>query len=150
MGTRVYRSTQSAPRSSVTGTDQIENRRTATLGPDACHRYFSHQCALDAVAFLHGTTLDDRIIRVELDWGYHPSRRYGRGESGGQVRDEKRTDFDAGRGGYGRAAMYQSVPEPTAEAPQAADPGTWRRRGAARGGDELAAAAYLSLTHGSI
>lgn len=40
-----------------------------------------------------------------------------------QVRDEKRTDFDAGRGGYGRAAMYQSVPEPAAEAPQAADPG---------------------------
>ena len=50
------------------------------------HRYFSHQCALDAVAFLHGTSLDDRIVRVELDWGYHPSRRYGRGESGGQVR----------------------------------------------------------------
>lgn len=40
-----------------------------------------------------------------------------------QVRDEKRTDYDAGRGGYGRAAMYQSVPEPAAEAPRAADPG---------------------------
>lgn len=49
-------------------------------------RYLDHQCALDAVAFLHGTTLDERIVRVELDWGYHPSRRYGRGESGGQVR----------------------------------------------------------------
>lgn len=76
------------------------------------------------MAFLHGTTLDERIVRVELDWGYHPSRRYGRGESGGQVRDEKRLDYDEGRGGYGRAAMYQSVPDPLAEAPQAADPGT--------------------------
>lgn len=87
-------------------------------------RYFDHQCALDAVAFLHGTTLDERIVRVELDWGYHPSRRYGRGESGGQVRDEKRLDYDEGRGGYGRAAMYGAVPDPLAEAPQAADPGT--------------------------
>lgn len=90
-------------------------------------RYFDHQCALDAVAFLHGTTLDERIVRVELDWGYHPSRRYGRGESGGQVRDEKRLDYDEGRGGYGRAAMYQSVPDPLAEAPQAADPGRRRK-----------------------
>eukprot|EP00624_Nannochloropsis_granulata_P004995 evm.model.NODE_35309_length_51595_cov_30.695145.6 len=79
--------------------------------------YFDHQCALDAVAFLHGTTLDERIVRVELDWGYHPSRRYGRGESGGQVRDEKRLDYDEGRGGYGRAAMYQSMSDPLAEAP---------------------------------
>ena len=29
-------------------------------------------------------------------------RQYGRGKTGGQVRDEYRTDYDPGRGGYGK------------------------------------------------
>ena len=45
--------------------------------------------------------LDDRIVRTDWDAGFVEGRQYGRGKSGGQVRDEYRTDYDAGRGGYG-------------------------------------------------
>lgn len=63
-------------------------------------RYFSHESALDAVAFLNQTQLDGRIIRVELDFGYTKARRWGRGESGGQVRGITRADMHTG---FGRA-----------------------------------------------
>jgi nuclear cap-binding protein subunit 2 len=56
---------------------------------------------MDAVRFLGGLKLDERVIRVDFDWGFVEGRQYGRGRSGGQVRDEHRTDFDPGRGGYG-------------------------------------------------
>ena len=46
--------------------------------------------------------LDDRIVRTDWDAGFVEGRQYGRGKSGGQVRDEYRTDYDAGRGGYGQ------------------------------------------------
>lgn len=52
--------------------------------------------------YINGTRLDDRIVRVDWDAGFIEGRQYGRGKSGGQVRDEYRTDFDAGRGGYGK------------------------------------------------
>ena len=34
--------------------------------------------------------------------GFQEGRQFGRGKSGGQVRDEYRTDYDVGRGGYGK------------------------------------------------
>lgn len=46
--------------------------------------------ALAAVALLSGTKLDGNVIRVELDAGFQPGRQYGRGASGGQVRDDRR------------------------------------------------------------
>eukprot|EP00568_Trieres_chinensis_P000241 CAMPEP_0183307254 /NCGR_PEP_ID=MMETSP0160_2-20130417/17227_1 /TAXON_ID=2839 ORGANISM="Odontella Sinensis, Strain Grunow 1884" /NCGR_SAMPLE_ID=MMETSP0160_2 /ASSEMBLY_ACC=CAM_ASM_000250 /LENGTH=167 /DNA_ID=CAMNT_0025470807 /DNA_START=43 /DNA_END=542 /DNA_ORIENTATION=- len=46
--------------------------------------------ALRAVADLTGAKLDGRPIRVELDAGFKPGRQYGRGTSGGQVRDDRR------------------------------------------------------------
>jgi len=46
--------------------------------------------------------LDDREIRIDFDWGFVDGRQFGRGRSGGQVRDEYRTNFDSGRGGYGQ------------------------------------------------
>ena len=46
--------------------------------------------------------LDERVIRTDLDPGFTPERQFGRGASGGQVRDEYRPDYDSGRGGYGR------------------------------------------------
>ena len=54
--------------------------------------------------FQNGFTfrLDDRIVRTDWDAGFVEGRQYGRGKSGGQVRDEYRTDYDAGRGGYGQ------------------------------------------------
>ena len=46
--------------------------------------------ALAAVTLLTNTKLDGKVIRVELDAGFQPGRQYGRGASGGQVRDDKR------------------------------------------------------------
>ena len=63
-------------------------------------------------------------------------RQYGRGKSGGQVRDEYRTDYDLGRGGYGkmvadglkeRHAPQASPPLPPPPPPAAAQ-GTKRGR----------------------
>ncbi|KAJ3111174.1 60S ribosomal protein L19 [Phlyctochytrium bullatum] len=51
--------------------------------------------------FVDGTKLDDRPIRADIDPGYEPDRQYGRGRSGGQVRDEHRQEYDPGRGGWG-------------------------------------------------
>ncbi|KAI3368166.1 hypothetical protein L3Q82_007889 [Scortum barcoo] len=51
--------------------------------------------------FINGTRLDDRIIRTDWDAGFKEGRQYGRGKSGGQVRDEYRQDYDPARGGYG-------------------------------------------------
>jgi nuclear cap-binding protein subunit 2 len=44
-----------------------------------------------AIACLTGAKLDGRIVRVELDAGFKPGRQFGRGKSGGQVRDDRRT-----------------------------------------------------------
>jgi len=65
--------------------------------------YYTHDDALDCLKYVGGTKLDERIIRTDLDEGFLDGRQYGRGKSGGQVRDEYRDEFDPGRGGYGRA-----------------------------------------------
>ena len=36
-----------------------------------------------------------------FNWGFMEGRQFGRGRTGGQVRDEYRMDYDPGRGGYG-------------------------------------------------
>eukprot|EP00262_Sarcandra_glabra_P013151 TRINITY_DN3585_c0_g1_i1.p1 TRINITY_DN3585_c0_g1~~TRINITY_DN3585_c0_g1_i1.p1 ORF type:complete len:255 (-),score=44.09 TRINITY_DN3585_c0_g1_i1:280-1044(-) len=64
--------------------------------------YYSRDDAEDSVKYISGTVLDDRPIRVDFDWGFQEGRQWGRGRSGGQVRDEYRTDYDPGRGGYGK------------------------------------------------
>lgn len=55
--------------------------------------------------YINGTKLDERVIRCDLDLGYKEGRQFGRGKSGGQVRDEHRQDYDAGRGGWGAQAQ---------------------------------------------
>ncbi|KAK7425014.1 nuclear cap binding complex subunit [Neonectria magnoliae] len=69
--------------------------------------YFTHQDALDCMKYIGGTKLDERVIRTDLDPGFEEGRQYGRGKSGGQVRDEYREDFDEGRGGVGRAIQHE-------------------------------------------
>ncbi|ERS99769.1 nuclear cap-binding protein subunit 2 [Sporothrix schenckii 1099-18] len=69
--------------------------------------YYTHQDALDCMKYIGGTKLDERIIRTDLDPGFQEGRQYGRGKSGGQVRDEYRDDFDEGRGGLGRALQME-------------------------------------------
>lgn len=51
--------------------------------------------------YISGTRLDERVIRCDLDPGYTEGRQFGRGKNGGQVRDEFRQEYDAGRGGWG-------------------------------------------------
>ena len=64
----------------------------------------------DAVRYVNGCKLDDRIVRVDWDGGFVEGRQYGRGRSGGQVRDEYRADYDAGRGGWGALAGQPEQP----------------------------------------
>ena len=64
--------------------------------------YQDREDALNAMRYVNGTRLDDRIIRTDWDAGFIEGRQYGRGKSGGQVRDEYRTDYDDGRGGFGK------------------------------------------------
>ncbi|XP_078165963.1 CAP-binding protein 20 [Carex rostrata] len=68
---------------------------------------YSREDAEDAVKYISGTMLDDRPIRVDFDWGFEEGRQWGRGRSGGQVRDEYRTDYDPGRGGYGKMVQKE-------------------------------------------
>ncbi|CAI9786698.1 unnamed protein product [Fraxinus pennsylvanica] len=69
--------------------------------------YYSREDAEDSVKYISGTILDDRPIRVDFDWGFQEGRQWGRGKSGGQVRDEYRTDYDPGRGGYGKLVQKE-------------------------------------------
>ncbi|KAF8602677.1 RNA-binding domain-containing protein [Ceratobasidium sp. AG-I] len=69
--------------------------------------YYTHAEAAAAVRYISGTKLDERIVRCDLDLGYRDGRQYGRGKSGGQVRDELRQDYDAGRGGWGAQAQRE-------------------------------------------
>ncbi|XP_050757704.1 nuclear cap-binding protein subunit 2 isoform X2 [Numenius arquata] len=62
-----------------------------------------------AMRFINGTRLDDRIIRTDWDAGFKEGRQYGRGKTGGQVRDEYRTDYDVGRGGFGKIIQMQKA-----------------------------------------
>ncbi|XP_022648463.1 nuclear cap-binding protein subunit 2-like isoform X1 [Varroa jacobsoni] len=70
--------------------------------------YYERLDAEHSMAWVNGTKLDDRIIRTDWDAGFVEGRQYGRGKSGGQVRDEYRNDYDLGRGGYGKL-MQQRV-----------------------------------------
>ncbi|KAI0561478.1 Nuclear cap-binding protein subunit [Gracilaria domingensis] len=70
--------------------------------------YYRRCDAENSVNFLSGTKLDERTIRVDYDVGFSDGRQYGRGRSGGQVRDEHRVDYDPGRGGFGRARDSQT------------------------------------------
>ena len=69
--------------------------------------YYLREDGENAMRYINGTRLDDRIIRTDFDAGFVEGRQYGRGKSGGQVRDEYRTDFDSGRGGYGKIVQQK-------------------------------------------
>ncbi|KIP09603.1 hypothetical protein PHLGIDRAFT_67259 [Phlebiopsis gigantea 11061_1 CR5-6] len=71
--------------------------------------YYTHTEALACLRYISGTKLDERIIRCDLDLGYKEGRQFGRGKSGGQVRDEHRTDYDPGRGGWGAQAQRAEI-----------------------------------------
>lgn len=70
-------------------------------------QYYTREDTEDSVKYISGSILDDRPIRADFDWGFEEGRQWGRGRSGGQVRDEYRTDFDPGRGGYGKGVQEE-------------------------------------------
>jgi len=70
--------------------------------------YYMREDAGEALRYINGTRLDDRIIRCDWDAGFVDGRQYGRGKSGGQIRDEYRKDFDEGRGGWGRMIQQRT------------------------------------------
>lgn len=67
--------------------------------------YYLHAEAVACMRYISGTKLDERIIRCDLDPGYKEGRQFGRGKSGGQVRDEFRQEYDSGRGGWGHQRL---------------------------------------------
>ena len=71
--------------------------------------FYTNGEALAALRYVSGTKLDERIIRCDLDLGYREGRQFGRGKSGGQVRDEHRADYDPGRGGWGAQAQRAEI-----------------------------------------
>ncbi|KAI0797932.1 hypothetical protein C8Q75DRAFT_801840 [Abortiporus biennis] len=71
--------------------------------------YYTHAEALASLRYISGAKLDERIIRCDLDLGYKEGRQFGRGKSGGQVRDEHRQDYDPGRGGWGAQAQRAEI-----------------------------------------
>ena len=73
------------------------NSKTKTPCGFGFVEFFEAADALESVAVLSGTVLDNRQIRVELDFGYKNGRHFGRGQTGGQVRDDRREGFDPGR-----------------------------------------------------
>jgi nuclear cap-binding protein subunit 2 len=73
-----------------------------------CQRYYDRFAAENCMRYINGTTLDERIVRTDWDPGFSGDRQFGRGRSGGQVRDEYRSEYDSGRGGYGRQYQRQT------------------------------------------
>ncbi|KAJ2608644.1 nuclear cap binding complex subunit [Coemansia sp. RSA 1365] len=69
--------------------------------------YYTHENALECMKYVNGTKLDERIIRTDLDPGFKEGRQFGRGRSGGQVRDEYRQEYDEARGGWGHMRAKQ-------------------------------------------
>ncbi|SAM85205.1 probable nuclear cap binding protein subunit 2 [Ustilago bromivora] len=81
--------------------------------------FYTHAEAVDCMRYVSGTKLDERVIRCDLDPGYKEGRQYGRGRSGGQVRDEYRQEYDAGRGGWGHNRLKEEEERKRMEAEQA-------------------------------
>jgi hypothetical protein len=100
--------------------------------------YYTHAEALTAMRYVSGTKLDERIIRCDLDLGYKDGRQFGRGRSGGQVRDEHRQDYDPGRGGWGAQAAKAEADRRREVEERYQDAGT---QPVARGGEDWKAQA---------
>ena len=53
-------------------------------------------------SIIYGSRIMLTFSKAEYQLFILEGRQYGRGKTGGQVRDEYRTDYDPGRGGYGK------------------------------------------------
>jgi len=71
--------------------------------------YYTNSDAKNAIKYISGTKVDDRVVKVDLDRGFKADRQYGRGAAGGQVRDDFRNDYDVGRGGWSSTKLSDSM-----------------------------------------
>ncbi len=74
------------------------NHKTKTPCGFCFVEYYTFEAVHACLKYVSGTVCDGRIIRADLDTGFKPGRQFGRGASGGQVRDERRREHDIGRG----------------------------------------------------
>ena len=58
-------------------------------------------------AVLHTLQVDERTVGIDMDQRFKAGREWGRGKSGGQIRDEVRQGWDKGRGGWGARERRQ-------------------------------------------
>lgn len=88
--------------------------------------YETRQMALNCVKYLTGSKLDNQALEIDVDPGFEEGRQFGRGKSGGQVKDEyfAPTTYD-GFGGFNPGFGFQPEPE------QGFRPGERRHRGEA-------------------
>lgn len=61
------------------------------------NRFYDHETAMTAVNCLNGSKIDERVIRVEIDWGFSDGRQWGRAANGAQIRDFRRKRIDEDR-----------------------------------------------------
>ena len=59
------------------------------MRPQLCFRYYAREDAQNAMWYINGTRLDNRIVRTDWDAGFIEGRQFGRGKSGGQVRTSR-------------------------------------------------------------
>ena len=74
--------------------------------------YYSREQAAAALKNVSGTVCDDRIIRCDMDGGFRPGRQFGRGRSGGQMRDDRNATLDPARGGGTTGLRAERPPHP--------------------------------------
>lgn len=67
------------------GGNVAEKCRRRSISRAYYFRYYSRDDAVDAVRYINGTRLDDRIIRTDWDAGFIEGRQFGRGKHGGQA-----------------------------------------------------------------
>jgi nuclear cap-binding protein subunit 2 len=72
--------------------------------------FWSRPNAVRSVSIVSGTHLDGNIIRVELDAGFLPGRQFGRGVSGGQVRDDRRIQQQKEMNAHGKRGRADEDP----------------------------------------
>ena len=77
--------------------------------------YYTYDHACACLKYVSGTMCDGQIIRCELDGGFKQGRQFGRGKSGGQIRDDRKQEQAARQAPHappqrGRQVVY-SAPE---------------------------------------
>ena len=60
--------------------------------------YAKRSDAALAINTLNRSVMDGQVIRVDWDWGFEPRRQFGRGRTGGQVRDDVRMELEQEKG----------------------------------------------------